>query len=311
MQIEVTRIDPEGSFEESLAYAAACRVQSVINLILKAEVDTCLRESRHLKDALGRQRLVRNGYCPTRFLQSELGEIRIRAPRIRDRAQLFNFQSKIMSPYVRSLGGTQSAILWSYLNGLLAHDFSALIRILTGDPACWSALESIQGLPRIWHTESNLVLNRDLSGLTFNCLWGGILTQQSDFEAEPLPMLILLGKTQHSAWEILAVSLGAKDAESKWYQLLRKVFDRGLTHPPRAILAEVNSAFWEAFVKAFLTDDSTSMVSGASKTTSEEDFDPSKGERLDLESSNSDGEYKLGGNAVTQTLWANHARLPS
>ncbi len=51
----------------------------------RSEVGSFLAEYRQERDEIGRQRLVRNGYLPEREIQTGLGGVPVRLPRVRDR----------------------------------------------------------------------------------------------------------------------------------------------------------------------------------------------------------------------------------
>ena len=55
---------------------------------VEAEVAAWIDDHAHLKDDQGRRQVVRNGHLPERAIQTGLGEIEVRQPRVHDqRAQ--------------------------------------------------------------------------------------------------------------------------------------------------------------------------------------------------------------------------------
>ena len=57
----------------------------MLNAALEAEIDTFLSQYESLKDNKGRQRVVRNGYLPEREIQTGIGNVLVKVPRVRDR----------------------------------------------------------------------------------------------------------------------------------------------------------------------------------------------------------------------------------
>lgn len=54
------------------------------------------------KDEEGRCQAIRNGYLPERSIQSGIGDIAVKAPRVRDRSGSgIRFTSAILPPYLR------------------------------------------------------------------------------------------------------------------------------------------------------------------------------------------------------------------
>lgn len=60
-----------------------------------------VKQHRELKDEHARQRVVRNGYRPQRTIQTDIGEVIVKAPRASDRAGEIKFHSSILPAYLR------------------------------------------------------------------------------------------------------------------------------------------------------------------------------------------------------------------
>jgi putative transposase len=65
---------------------------------IEAEVAEFLARHADKHDAAGRLRLVRNGYMPERTIQTGIGDVPVKAPRVRDRAGELRFSSTIVPP---------------------------------------------------------------------------------------------------------------------------------------------------------------------------------------------------------------------
>ena len=68
---------------------------------IEAEVAEFLGKYRGEQDKAGRTRMVRNGYLPARTIQTGIGEVPVKAPRVRDRAGEIRFSSAILPTYLR------------------------------------------------------------------------------------------------------------------------------------------------------------------------------------------------------------------
>lgn len=75
--------------------------QQMLARAIKAEVAEFLECYWFDRDQAGRARMVRNGHLPERTIQKGLGEVGIKAPRVRDRASKIRFTSAILPPYLR------------------------------------------------------------------------------------------------------------------------------------------------------------------------------------------------------------------
>ena len=72
--------------------------QQLITQAVETEVEEFLRPYRELRDEAGRRQLVRNGYLPPRTIQTGLGGVAVKAPRVRDRIGTIRFTSASASP---------------------------------------------------------------------------------------------------------------------------------------------------------------------------------------------------------------------
>lgn len=86
---------------------------------LEAEVAILLAEYRDETTEDGRRRLVRSGYLPEREIQTGIGGVRVKVPRVRDRAGELVFRSKIAPPYLRRAKSVEELLPWLYPAGHL------------------------------------------------------------------------------------------------------------------------------------------------------------------------------------------------
>ena len=73
---------------------------------IEAEVETFLTAHGSLVDEQGRRRLVRNGHAPERQIQTGIGPLEVRRPKVRDRGgaaggELIRFTSAVLPAYLR------------------------------------------------------------------------------------------------------------------------------------------------------------------------------------------------------------------
>ena len=67
--------------------------QQLITQAVEVEVEEFLRQYREVRDEAGRRQIVRNGYLPPRTIQTGLGGVAVKAPRVRDRTGTIRFTS--------------------------------------------------------------------------------------------------------------------------------------------------------------------------------------------------------------------------
>ena len=98
--------------------ARALLVQAV-----EAEVAEFLGQYRGEQDSEGRARMVRNGYLPERTIQTGIGDVPVKAPRVRDRAGQVRFSSSILPAYLRRTKTIEELLPWLYLKGISTGGF--------------------------------------------------------------------------------------------------------------------------------------------------------------------------------------------
>ncbi len=94
----------------------------------EAEVEAFLASHAELSDEQGRRRIVRNGHAPERQIQTGIGPVEVRRPRVRDRAaddgQPIRFTSTILPAYLRRARNIEELLPWLYLKGVSTGQFT-------------------------------------------------------------------------------------------------------------------------------------------------------------------------------------------
>lgn len=88
---------------------------------VEAEVEAFLAAHAELTDGQGRRRLVRNGHAPERRIQTGIGPLEVRRPKVRDRGvageEPIRFTSAILPAYLRRTRNVEELLPWLYLKG--------------------------------------------------------------------------------------------------------------------------------------------------------------------------------------------------
>ena len=83
---------------------------------LELEVRELLSTLSGRQDELGRAAVVRNGYQPERPIQTGIGPVTVKVPKIRSRdGTPVSFRSALVPPYVRKSASLEAALPWLYL----------------------------------------------------------------------------------------------------------------------------------------------------------------------------------------------------
>lgn len=101
-----------------------------------------LEQHKGLRMLDGRQAVVRNGYLPERTIQTGLGDVKVKVPKVRDRSGSgIRFNSTLLPPYLKRAKSIEELLPWLYLKGISTGDYQEALSSLLGDQAKGSKLE--------------------------------------------------------------------------------------------------------------------------------------------------------------------------
>ena len=221
---------------------------------LEAEVATFLAEFREERVAAG-QRLVRNGFLPEREIQTGIGAVAVRVPRVRDRGdsseQGLRFQSKIVPRYLRRAKSIEELLPWLYLRGVSTGGFSDALQALLGPEAPGLSPASIGRLKKSWEEEHRAWSRRSLSGKKYVYFWVDGVYATARMDDAKLCLLVVIGATKDGKKELVAVEDGYRESEQSWLELLRGLRARGLEISPKLAIGDGALGFWKALAKVY------------------------------------------------------------
>ena len=219
---------------------------------MKAELDGFLSEFASLRDAQGRRQLVRNGYLPEREVQTGIGSVSVRVPRVRDRSGSgIRFHSNLLPPYLRRSKSIEELIPWLYLKGVSTGDFSEALSALLGTDACGLSSSTVSRLKESWTREYEAWQERDLSPRRYVYLWVDGVYPQARME-DPNPcLLVVIGADKSGRKELVGVWDGCRESEQSWKELLLDLKRRGLGDPPKIAVGDGALGFWKALAQVY------------------------------------------------------------
>jgi len=225
--------------------------RELLQQAVEAEVAEAIAQFATLKDEAGRQRVVRNGYLPERSIQTGIGAVAVRAPRVRDRAGELKFSSSILPPYLRRTRSLDELLPWLYLKGLSSSDFSGALTALLGPAAPGLSAATICRLKEIWRLEYKQWRQRSLSDKEYAYVWADGIYFGVRLEDARQCMLIIIGATKEGRKELLGLTDGYRESEASWKELLLELKERGLTVDPKLAIGDGSLGFWKALPQVF------------------------------------------------------------
>ena len=248
---------PESFIKDPITDILRQGARRLLCAALEAEVETFLKQYKDISDNMGWQRVVRNGYLPEREIQTGIGQVQVKAPRIRDRqpdpcSGRIRFTSAILPPYLRKTKSIETLLPWLYLKGVSTGDFTDALAALLGKDAPGLSAATISRLKTIWQDEYNQWQQRDLSNKRYVYFWvDGIYCNVRMDDRQCL--LVIIGATEHGHKELVALEGGFRESEQSWIEVLVDIKRRGLQIPPQLAIGDGSLGFWKALSKVYDT----------------------------------------------------------
>ncbi|MBX9703493.1 MAG: IS256 family transposase [Silvanigrellaceae bacterium] len=225
--------------------------RDLIRQAVEAELGTMLSDYEDLKLLDGRRAVVRNGYLPERSIQTGIGEVTVKVPKVRDRSGSgIQFNSHLLPPYLRRTKSIEELIPWLYLKGLSTGDYSEALGSLLGEGAKGLSANTVCRLKSQWLDEHQTWQRQDLSQKRYVYWWADGVYSKVRMD-DRLCLLVIIGVTEHGQKELVAVSDGYRESSASWEELLTSLRQRGLTHSPRLSVGDGALGFWNALSKVY------------------------------------------------------------
>jgi len=219
---------------------------------IEAEVETFLTAHGSLVDEQGRRRLVRNGHAPERQIQTGIGPLEVRRPKVRDRGgaaggELIRFTSAVLPAYLRRTRNIEELLPWLYLKGVSTGQFEEALAALLGTDAPGLSATTVRRLTEVWQEEHERWQGRDLSSRRYVYLWADGIYFTPRLEHERQCMLVLIGADAQGRKELLAIEDGYRESAQSWRELLLRLRDEnGLKLDPELATGDGALGFWQA-----------------------------------------------------------------
>jgi len=216
---------------------------------IEAEVATWIDALAHLKDASGRREVVRNGHLPERTIQTGIGEVPVKQPRVQDRRppeRREKFTPAVLPPYLRRTQSLEELIPWLSLKGISTGDFAEALQALLGPDAPGLSATTVTRLKAVWEAEHEAWAKRSLAGKHYVYVWADGVHFNIRLEEGRQCILVLMGATAEGKKELIAISDGYRESEPSWRELLLDVKARGLVVEPALAIGDGALGFWKA-----------------------------------------------------------------
>jgi putative transposase len=218
---------------------------------IEAEVEGFIAGCAGLVDEQGRRRVVRNGHGPERTLQTGIGPIAVRRPKVRDRgashSARIRFTSAVLPAYLRRTKNVEDLLPWLYLKGISTGQFEEALAALLGADAPGLSATTVRRLTEAWQDEHEHWQMRDLSVRRYVYLWADGVYFTPRLEHDRQCILVLIGADASGRKELLAIEDGFRESAQSWREVLLRLRDEnGLVLDPELATGDGALGFWQA-----------------------------------------------------------------
>jgi len=198
------------SLIDSLTMLARQGAQQMLARALEIEVQSFLTANQSTLTN-GHNRLIRNGHLPERTVQTGIGEIPIKVPRVRDKEGALKFISSLIPPYLKRSISIERLLPLLYLKGISTGDFQETLAPLFGEQAKNLSPGVISRLKTDWEKDYQAWSHRDLSKKHYVYWWADGIYLNARMEESSSCVLVIIGVTDKGEKELIAIEDGLRE----------------------------------------------------------------------------------------------------
>ena len=247
---------PGSSVNDILQEILRDGAQQMLTKAIHAEVAAYVDEHAGEVDQDGHRLVARNGHRKPRNIETGVGLVEVRQPRVNDRrvdenGVRFRFTSKILPPYLRRTKSIDELIPWLYLKGISTGDFSDCMTHLVGSGSAGLSATTVVRLKEGWVKEQQEWARRSLANKHYVYIWADGIHFNIRLEEDRQCILVVLGATADGNKELIAIADGYRESAQSWKEVLLDLQSRGLERPPKLAVGDGALGFWKALEEVF------------------------------------------------------------
>ena len=245
---------PEASCQDALTGLLRQGAQRMLLCAIEAEVEDYISAHQHVRDGNNHRLVVRNGYKDERELQTGIGPIKVRQPRVNDRridenGNRVRFTSSVLPPYLRRTRSIEELIPWLYLKGISTGDFGEALAALLGTDAPGLSASTVVRLKEVWQKDYESWSKRSLADKQYVYFWVDGIHFNVRLDEDKQCILVVMGATPDGKKELVAIQDGYCESELSWRELLLDLKARGLKVLPKLVTGDGAAGYWSAMRK--------------------------------------------------------------
>ena len=225
--------------------------QQLIRQAVEVELQELLEQQSERRTADGKAGVVRNGYLPERELQTGVGPVPVRIPKVRAKTgEPVTFRSALVPPYVRKTRSLEAALPWLYLKGISTGEMSEALAVLVGPEAKGLSASTVSRLKQVWAEEYRHWCEERLDKDRWVYVWADGVYSGLRAERAKLCSLVVVGVNERGEKHFLAIEDGVRESTQSWREVLLKLKSRGMNVPELAI-GDGAMGFWAALEEVY------------------------------------------------------------
>ena len=225
--------------------------QQLIHQAVEAELVELLEHYSGRVTADGKAGVVRNGHLPSRELQTGIGPVTVRIPKVRAKTgEPVTFRSVLVPPYVRKTRSLEAALPWLYLKGISTGEMGEALKVLVGPEAKGLSAGTVSRLKQVWAQEYRGWCDSRLDRDRWVYVWADGVYSGLRAEQTKLCALVVIGVNERGQKRFLAIEDGVRESTQSWRELLLKLKSRGMNIPELAI-GDGAMGFWAALEEVY------------------------------------------------------------
>jgi transposase-like protein len=250
-QDNVVELSGRGVSRDELTELIRDGARKLIGEALESEVSELLSSFSGRRDALGRAAVVRNGYQPERAIQTGVGPVTVKVPKVRSRdGNPVSFRSALVPPYVRKSASLEAALPWLYLKGISTGEMQPALEVLVGSDAKGLSASTVSRLKQQWREDYEGWRHRRLDKDEWAYIWADGIYSGLRAERQRLCALVIVGVNERGEKHFLAIEDGIRESTQSWREVLLDLKSHGLQAPELAI-GDGALGFWAALEEVF------------------------------------------------------------
>ncbi len=225
--------------------------QQLLTQAVEAELQELLSAYAGQRTEDGHAVVVRNGYLPERALQTGLGPVTVKVPKVRSRTgEAVTFRSALVPPYVRKTKSLEAALPWLYLKGISSGEMGEALKLLVGPEAKGLSASTVSRLKQVWAQEYRTWCDERLDKDRWVYIWADGVYSGLRGDQVKLCALVIIGVNERGEKHFLAIEDGVRESTQSWREVLLKLKSRGMNVPELAI-GDGAMGFWAALAEVY------------------------------------------------------------